>query len=166
MEESQTIFDGEEIVATLTQLGVTHVIWVPDSTTGRWETALANCQSIHLVRVCREGEAWPLAAGLLLGGQQPVVVMQSTGFFESGDALRNVAFDLRLPVFAIIGARNWLIPESSDSARGFTLPILQAWDIPFDVIAEVADKPLLSTRYEWARREQRPGIVVLAEGRG
>jgi len=58
--------------------------------------------ALTLLRVCREGEAWPLAAGLHLGGQSPLVIMQVTGLFESGDALRNVLFDLKLPIFAIL----------------------------------------------------------------
>ncbi len=44
-----------------------------------------------LVRVCREGEAWEVAAGLHLGGATPLVMIQCTGLFESGDAIRNVA---------------------------------------------------------------------------
>ena len=161
-----TLFQGDEIASTLSQLGVSHVVWVPDSTTGQWEAGLGKCKSVELLRVCREGEAWPLAAGLLLGGQRPIVVMQSTGLFESGDALRNIAFDLRMPIFAIIGARNWLIPESRDSAKRLVLPILQAWGLPFDLIESVEDKPLLAQRYQWTQREQSAGLVVLAEGKG
>jgi sulfopyruvate decarboxylase TPP-binding subunit len=92
------MFTGAEIVATLEELGITHVIWVPDSTTGPWETALESSRRLKLIRVCREGEAWPLAAGLHLGGASPLVIMQTTGMFESGDALRNVLFDLKLPI--------------------------------------------------------------------
>ena len=72
---------------------------------------------LSLVRVCREGEAWTIAAGLYLGGQRPLVVIQNTGLFESGDALRNVLFDLGLPLFALIGYRNYLVPDSPDTAR-------------------------------------------------
>ena len=161
-----TLFEGDELADTLSLLGVSHVVWVPDSTTGRWEPAFQASRSVSLVRVCREGEAWPLAAGLLLGGQRPLVVMQSTGLFESGDALRNIVFDLKLPLCAIIGARNWLIPESHDSAKRLILPILQAWGLPFDVIEQAEDKPLLAKRYQWTQQTQRAGFVVLAEGKG
>lgn len=161
-----SLFEGREIARTLSQLGVSHVVWVPDSTTGTWEAALDASDRVELVRVCREGEAWPLAAGLLLGGQHPIVVMQSTGLFESGDALRNIIFDLRLPIFAIIGARNWLIPESHDSAKRLVLPILQAWGLPFDLLETVEDKPRLAQRYQWTRQQQNAGFVVLAEGKG
>src|SRR5262245_32430304 len=106
------MFSGQEIAATLEELGISHVVWVPDSTTGPWEAALEASPALTLVRVCREGEAWPLAAGLFLGGKTPMVLVQTTGLFESGDALRNVLFDLKLPLFSLIGVRNGLVPDS------------------------------------------------------
>src|SRR4051794_27424747 len=105
------MFSGPEFVTALEELGVSHVVWVPDSTTGPWEAALGSSQQLTLVRICREGEAWPSAAGLYLGGKTPLVLMQCTGLFESGDALRNVLFDLKVPIFAVIGVRNALVAE-------------------------------------------------------
>lgn len=160
------MFTGEEIVATLEQLGVSHVVWVPDSTFGTWEADLEASTQLDLLRVCREGEAWPLAAGLQVGGASPVVMMQTTGLFESGDAMRNVLVDLQIPLFAIIGVRNWLIAESSDSARRFAEPIVRAWDLHHVWIAEESDKPRLCEHYETCRRTNRAGVVLMAEGKG
>ena len=97
------ILPAAEVVATIESLGVTHVVWLPDSAIGPWEGTLLKSRQLRLVPVCREGEAWTIAAGLYLGGQRPLVVIQNTGLFESGDALRNVLFDLGLPLFALIG---------------------------------------------------------------
>lgn len=156
------IFSGNEIVTEMTRMGISHVIWIPDSDLGQWESALES-SPIELVRICREGEAWPLAAGLLVGGQHPLVVMQTTGLFESGDALRNVAHDLKLPVFAMIGARNWLTPDSQDSAKTFGEPILHAWQIDYVVIESKADRPQLQSHYQRCQAEQKPGIVLMGE---
>ena len=98
------MFTGPEIVDELTAMSITHVVWVPDSVMGLWEPALESATTIRLIRVCREGEAWPLAAGLVIGGQFPLVLMQTTGLFESGDAMRNVIHDMRLPVFSLMMA--------------------------------------------------------------
>ena len=57
------MFTGRQIVEVLNDLGITHVVWVPDSTLGQWEDALVEAPSIDLVRVFREGEAWAVAAG-------------------------------------------------------------------------------------------------------
>ena len=122
------MFGGSEFSQIISDLGVSHVVWLPDSVIGLWEADL-TASSVQLIRVCREGEAWPLAAGLMMGGQRPLVMMQTTGLFESGDALRHVVYDLSLPVYAFIGARNALNVESKDSARRFTQPLLDAWQV-------------------------------------
>lgn len=160
------MFTGPEIVETLEQAGVSHVVWLPDSTLGPWEPDLESSSKLQLIRVCREGEAWPLAAGLLVAGQAPIVMMQTTGLFESGDAMRNVLFDLRLPVFAVIGARNWLIAESGDSAKRFTQAILQAWELDWVLIESEADKPKLAEHYRACTQAGQAGVVLLAEGSG
>lgn len=157
------MFTGTEVVAVLEELGVTHVIWVPDSTTGAWEKALASSAKLQLVRICREGEAWPLAAGLHMGGKSPLIIMQTTGLFESGDALRNVLFDLKLPIFALVGVRNGLAPQSRDSAKAFGEPIIQAWGINAVWIRVPAEIHLLSDHYLACQAANRPGMVLLAE---
>jgi len=156
------MFSGQEIVATLTGLGVSHVIWVPDSAMGPWEQSLESSADLRLIRGCREGETWPLAAGLMLGGASPVVIMQTTGLFESGDALRNVLFDLRLPVFAILGGRSWLVENSADSARRFTKPILRAWGIDYVLIESEADRPKLAEHYERCSSAGMAGAALVS----
>jgi len=157
------MFSGAEIVTSLQQLGVTDVAWLPDSAFGPWESAL-EASNMRLIRVCREGELWPLAAGLHLGGRSPVVMMQMTGLFESGDALRNVLFDLRVPVYAILGARSWLVEGTRDSAKRFTEPILAAWGIDYTLIARAEEQSVLATHYAECRHRQRPGAALIAEG--
>ena len=104
-----------------------------------------------------------MAAGLLVGGKAPLVMMQTTGLFESGDALRNVLFDMKLPVFALVGARNWLHRDSDDSARRFAEPILRAWEIDYVVIETPAEKPKLAEHYDRCRAAGRAGVVLMAE---
>ena len=79
------MFPGPRVASMIAELGISHVVWLPSSGLGPWEAALESSDSFQLIRVCREGEAWCVAAGLLLGGKQPLVIMQSTGLFESGE---------------------------------------------------------------------------------
>jgi sulfopyruvate decarboxylase TPP-binding subunit len=145
-------------------MGITHVVWGPDTATGPWEAALESSPGLTLIRVCREGEAWPLAAGLHLGGKSPLVVMQTTGLFESGDALRNVLFDLKLPIYSLIGVRNWLTAGSKDTARAFAEPILQAWGVDCVWLLAPEDNPKLAEHFRRCRAAGVPGIALLAEG--
>ena len=160
------MLSGPQIAALLAELGVTHVVWLPDSMLGGWETALGQAPDLKLVRVCREGEAWTLAAGLHLGGRRPLVVIQNTGLFESGDALRNVLFDMRLPLYAIVGYRSYLIENSPDTARRFTEPVLAAWGLDHVLIERPDKAPRLAEHYLACRSAGRPGVALLAEGRG
>jgi sulfopyruvate decarboxylase TPP-binding subunit len=161
---SPAIFSGREIADAIHRLEFTHVVWVPDSVLGLWEGELEAAEEFRLLRVCREGEAWPLAAGLHLGGKRPLVIMQCTGLFESGDALRNVLFDLKLPIVAIVGYRSYLVRPSSDSAKRFTEPILDAWGIDHRVVATEEDKPQLAAHLASCLQAEKPGVVLLAEG--
>ena len=118
------------------------------------------------MRVCREGEAWTIAAGLHLGGKRPIVAIQTTGLFESGDALRNVLFDLRLPLFAMIGYRNYLVPDSPDTARHFAEPILRAWGLDYVIVDSPHTLARLADHYRACQAARRPGVALLAEGKG
>lgn len=172
----------KQVVNVLENLGISHVVWLPDSTLGVWETALASSTRLRLVRVCREGEAWAVAAGLHLGGARPLVVMQNTGFFESGDSMRSALFDLGLPLYAIIGYRSYLLADanggetgkqpgtaasrSRDTACRFTEPVLAAWGLPHVLVKGPDDLPLFSEHYRACRDAERAGVTLWAEGKG
>ncbi|MGD9647553.1 MAG: thiamine pyrophosphate-binding protein [Pirellulales bacterium] len=158
------MFSGEAVAATLGKLGITHVVWLPDSALGPWEDAL-EASAVRLVRVCREGEAWAVAAGLYVGGARPLVMIQNTGLFESGDALRNVLFDLRVPLYALIGYRSYLVPNSPDTAKRFTEPILQAWGLDCILLERPESLAELVKHYQACQAEGRAGVALLAEGK-
>lgn len=160
------MFDGPSVVAALKDCGVSHVVWLPDSELGTWESAIIAPDGLPLIRVCREGEAITVAAGLMLGGRKPVVVIQCTGLFEAGDALRNVVHDLKLPLFLIVGVRNWYAHQegkSGDSCPVFTEPILQAWRIPYALLDRRHSSADLAQSYRQAQAEHRAAAVLIAE---
>jgi sulfopyruvate decarboxylase TPP-binding subunit len=159
------IYPAEKIVEILVDLGITHVVWLPDSAIGPWECALQGAEALRLVRVCREGEAWAIAAGLYLGGRRPLVMIQNTGLFESGDALRNALFDLGLPLLAVIGYRSALVPNSTDSARRFTEPVLDAWGLDYIVIQTAGELPRMGEHFRKCQAARKPGAVLIAEGK-
>ncbi len=114
----------------------------------------------------REGEAFVLAAGLYLGGQRPIIVIQCTGLFEAGDALRNVVHDLKLPLFMVIGVRSYNLHrqgKTADSCPVFTEPILRAWQVPYVVLEQSHSASDLSKAIREARSENRAGAALIAE---
>jgi sulfopyruvate decarboxylase TPP-binding subunit len=126
------MLDGPTVVRAIEAAGFTHVVWIPDSHLGTWENTLLESRLL-LVRPTREGEAVGVASGLLIGGAKPLVVMQCTGFFEAGDAVRNVVHDLNLPLKLIVGVRGWRahkVGKSADNCPRFAEPLVRAWDLP------------------------------------
>src|SRR5262245_47558284 len=131
------MLDGPSVAEALLSIGVTHVVWIPDSELGRWESALLADPRLKLIRVCREGEALAIAGGLLLGGQEAVAFIQCTGFFEAGDAFRNLVHDLQLPLFVLIGVRSWYAHRqghTTDTCPAFTEPVVRAWGVPYSLL--------------------------------
>ncbi len=93
-----------------------------------------------------------------------MVMMQTTGLFESGDALRNVLFDLRIPLFALIGYRSYLVEDSPDTARKFAEPILNAWGLSYELINGPDDLPKLTEHFRACQAAGKPGVCLIAEG--
>ena len=161
------MFSGEQVAALFTELGVTHVVTVPDSTIGKWGDAIAHSGTTRLVRVCREGEAWAVAAGLHFGGARPLVLIQCTGLFESGDSLRNVLHDWKIPVFSVIGYRSFLNQDTlpGDTCLVFTEPVLDAWKIAYKLITSPSEVGVIRDHYRACTAAQVPGAALIAEGK-
>ena len=161
------MFTGEQIAEVLDTIGITHVVTVPDSTIGQWQQAIEERGRSRIVRVCREGEAWEVAAGLALGGASPLVMIQCTGLFESGDALRNVLHDWKLPIFSIIGYRSYLNQDTlpGDTCLVFTEPVLDAWKVDYRLLTKPEQLSTIAEHYTACRDAKRAGAIVVAEGK-
>jgi sulfopyruvate decarboxylase TPP-binding subunit len=154
---------GLTIATAMREAGFSHVVWIPDSHLGTWDAALVTEYGPNLLRVTREGEAVGLAAGLMLGRAKPLVLMQCTGFFEAGDAIRNVAHDLKLPLKMLVGVRSWRAFQSgstTDTCPAFTEPIVDAWQLPRDWFDPVGQTEAELTR-ALLRLNQHAGAAVL-----
>src|SRR5687768_14626556 len=154
------------VVAALEAAGFTHLVWIPDSHLGTWDAALAGSK-LAPIRVCREGEAVGVAIGLMLGGARPLVAIQCTGFFEAGDAVRNAAHDLKLPLKLIVGvrgARAALAGKTADNCPHFAEKVVAAWELPharFDP-AE-ADSKALAAALKALVDQPTPAAILWAE---
>jgi sulfopyruvate decarboxylase TPP-binding subunit len=161
------VFSGEQIAELLEELGVTHIVTVPDSSVGQWQTAIESRGATKIVRVCREGEAWQVAGGLHLGGTRPLVMIQCTGLFESGDALRNTIHDWKLPIFSMIGYRSYLNQDTlpGDTCLVFTEPMLDAWKIDYRLLTKPAQFGEIAEHYHACRNAGTAGAILVAEGK-
>jgi sulfopyruvate decarboxylase TPP-binding subunit len=160
------MLDGPIAVSTFRECGITHVVWLPDTALGAWDAALSAATDLQLIRVCREGEAFAVAAGLIIGGKKPIVLVQCTGLFEAGDSLRNVVHDMGLPVFFIVGVRSYYAHRqgmSNDSCAVFSEPIIKAWQIPYVIFEERDGQAELVKTIRRAQAANQPMAILLAE---
>ena len=150
------------ILDQLHENGVTHVVWLPDSETNFMFKELTADPTLEIVPICREGESIAIAAGLWVGGKRPVVMIQNTGLFESGDSVRGLALDVGLPLVIMIGYRGWTRHGvTGDSAARFTEPILHAWGVNYYLVESDADAERISAAFEEARRTERPVACLI-----
>jgi sulfopyruvate decarboxylase TPP-binding subunit len=155
---------ARNVVDALVDCGATHVVWLPDTESGFLYETLADEPRLKLVPVCREGEAVPIAAGLLVSGQKPVVIIQSTGLYESGDSLRGMAIDYQIPLLLLVGYRGYEGGKpSDDSAATYLEPILKAWGVPYYLIDSDSSLDAIPRAYRQA--QERPGPVAVLVGR-
>jgi sulfopyruvate decarboxylase TPP-binding subunit len=164
MAVSPGTLQAATVLDELRSCGVTHVVWLPDSETGYMYQAMLESE-LTLVPICREGESVAVAAGLIMGGKRPVVLIQSTGFYESGDSIRGLALDLHLPLLFMIGYRGYQGRGRPpvDSAARFLEPILDTWGIPHYTVESDATCHYISEAYEQAAAQRHPAAVLMGK---
>lgn len=162
MTTHSTSLTAVRILDQLKKCGITHIIWLPDSESRFMYEAMMSQHALTLVPICREGEAIAIAAGLMLGGKEPVVLHQNTGFFESGDSVRGLALDLQLPLLLLIGYRGWQRNTPlTDSAAIFIEPILDTWGIKHYLVEADEDVERISMGYKQAHETNKPVAILI-----
>ena len=172
------------LVERLVALGITHAVGIPDNDTAEVFDRVRAHPMIRLLTVTREGEAFAIAAGLWIGGQQPVVVVQNTGLLESGDSLRGTAGRMGVPLLCLVGYRGYakmvapragttsgaldaemLTRPDVDSVALLTEPTLTAWGVPYwHHVSDNDTDTVIPSAFETASRQSQPTAVLLTRG--
>ena len=159
--------DAAIILEELKKQQVTHVVGLPDNGSRALFERLWSDDAIEVLGVTREGEAFAIASGLYLGGSKPVVIIQNTGFFETGDAYRGTAHNMGIPLVMLIGYRGLKTMEPGaervDSAATFFEPTLKAWEIPYSIMSCDDDvRRCVAAAFERAEASSMPAALLLA----
>ena len=162
MTTHEVVLHPASVVEELKKNNITHVVWLPDSETNFMYQLLTGEPSLDLVPVCREGETMAIAAGLWVGGKRPIVLIQNTGIFESGDSIRGLGLDVNQPLVMLVGYRGWSRHGiTNDSAARFIEHILHAWNINYYLIETDEDADRISVAIAEADRTQKPVAVLV-----
>jgi sulfopyruvate decarboxylase TPP-binding subunit len=162
MTTHEVVLHPASVVEELKKNDISHVVWLPDSETNFMYQLLTGEPSLSLVPVCREGETMAIAAGLWVGGKRPIVLIQNTGIFESGDSIRGLSLDLNQPLVMLVGYRGWSRHGiTNDSAARFIEHILHAWGINYYLIETDEDADRISIAIAEAERTSKPVAVLV-----
>lgn len=165
------------ILDTFKQIGITHVVGLPDNSTAALFHELADDPDIYLVTVTREGEAFATAAGLWIGGQRPLIVIQNTGLLESGDALRGTLIRMRVPVICLVSYRGYkslpqppppLTPDELsrrdvDSVAVLLEPTLHAWALSYELVGDNTDLEKIISAQQRALEQNFPHVIIITD---
>ena len=156
---------AEKIVNELKKQEITHAVGVPDNGSARIYECLRAEPGIEVITVTREGEAFAIASGLYVGGKKPVIIIQNTGFLESGDAIRGTVVNMQVPVVVFIGYRGYHNRDTDgqwiDSVATFLEPTLKAWNLPYEMLETDSDVPCIARAFEEAAETSLPTVVLL-----
>ncbi len=157
---------------------VDFVIGLPDNTSAALFELVEHDPSIRRIGVTREGEAFALAAGIWIGGQRPVVLIQNTGLLESGDSFRGTVMRMRIPLLCLITWRGYgtlegvplgrepatpdlLSRHDLDSAAVVTEPTVRAWGLAHDYLHEDQDLSKVAAAFQKAEADRCPVALLI-----
>ena len=169
-QTSLDMIQARLILEELMRLGVTHIIGLPDNGSRSLFDLLFEHDDIEVMLVSREGEAFAIASGLLVGGARPLVLIQNTGLLEAGDAFRGTAYNMGLPLVMLIGYRGYGGHREGrtriDTAATFLEPTLDAWSIPYTIATSDEDVGQIGGAFVKAKETSLPTAVVLGTQTG
>jgi sulfopyruvate decarboxylase TPP-binding subunit len=147
-------------------LGITHVVTVPDTHQRTLIDRLLKDESINVVIVSTEDEAIGINAGLYMGGAVPMMLIQQLGIFAGVNALRGIALDMNVPTFILAGlfGRDVTKPtdaESQQRAVRLVEPLLDALGVPHYAIDGPDDVGLIRTAFDQSRETHGPAVVFV-----
>ena len=152
-------------ISVLKQLhmnGVTHIVSLPDTESNFLHSRIDSDPDFSLISVAREGECVPIAAGLWIGGQKPIVMIQNTGLLESGDSVRGLALDVNFPVVIFVGYRGWTRNgKIKDSAAILTEPTLNAWGLQYYLVESDLDVSKITEAFKQAYMKNQPIVLLI-----
>jgi len=145
-----------------------HLGWilsVPDTHQKSVLAALDKERTIRVLTCATEDEAVAIAAGLHVGGEPVVLMIQHAGLYASVNTLRGVALDGRVPTFYMIGLlgreKDREPRESRHSMVRYCEPLLDLFGVPHARLEGPNDVHLIPEYYRLSRERRGPAVVLV-----
>lgn len=160
---------ASSMLAQLQAVGVTHTVTVPDWVQFALHKRLAEAASgIRNVFAASEDQALTTAAGLHVGGEVPVVLVQNQGLYKCINTLRAVCLDAGVPMVFLVGqfgreAENVGQPMTASRRSMVRLlePVVDALGIRRWTLDDEADVPCIAEAFAHARSAETAAVVIV-----
>jgi sulfopyruvate decarboxylase TPP-binding subunit len=153
------------IVRELQALGITHVINVPDTHQRTVLSELARQSQIRLLTACTEDEAIAINAGLYIGGQRPMLLIQQVGLLAALNNVKGISMDAQIPTCMLVGyfGRDVTRTARDNAARAVHLiePTLDTWGVPYFPLERPDDLPAIATAYQHSLQHLGPSVILV-----
>ena len=127
--------------------------------------ALDKEDSLRVITCATEDEAATMAAGLYMGGEPVMLMIQHAGLYASVNTLRGVAMDGKIPMFYMIGLlsreKDKDPKESRHSMVRFAEPLLDTFSVPHARLEGPNDVHLIPEYYRLSRQRKGPAVVLV-----
>jgi sulfopyruvate decarboxylase TPP-binding subunit len=141
------------------------VLSVPDTHQKTVLAALDKERDIKVLTFATEDEATTAAAGLYIGGEPCVLMIQHAGLYASVNTLRGVAMDGKVPVFYMIGLlqreKDKDPKDSRHSMVKFAEPLLDVFSVPHARLEGPDDVHLIGEYFKKSRERRGPAAVLV-----
>ncbi|HXU87275.1 MAG TPA: thiamine pyrophosphate-binding protein [Methylomirabilota bacterium] len=145
-----------------------HLGWilsVPDTHQKSVLAALDKERALRVLTCSTEDEANAIAAGLWIGGEPVIVMIQHAGLYASINTLRGVAMDGRVPIFYMIGLlsreKDKDPRESRHSMVRYCEPILDLFGVPHARLEGPNDVQRIPEYFRLSRERRGPAAVLV-----
>src|SRR5215510_8536219 len=136
------------------------ILSVPDTHQKTVLAALDKEDQLRVITCATEDEATTIAAGLYMGGEPCMLMIQHAGLYASINTLRGVAMDGRVPVFYMIGLlsreKDKDPLESRHSMVRFCEPLLDTFSVPHARLEGPDDLHYIPEYFRLSRERRGP----------
>ena len=141
------------------------ILSVPDTHQRTVLAALPKEEALRVLTCSTEDEATAIAAGLWIGGEPCVLMIQHAGLYASVNTLRGVAMDGRVPMFYMIGLlsreKDRDPRESRHSMVRYCEPLLDTFGVPHARLEGPDDLHRIPEYFRLSRERRGPAVVLV-----
>ena len=157
---------GRDILEAIKASGIEFVVSLPDITTSEGLLRpLASDPALRHVRVCKEDEGIAICAGLSFCGRRGLMMMQSTGMYDSVNAIRAVAVEYNLPICMLVGLQGALADEDPRASPKHIVrvaqPVLDALGVTHHLLQHAEDVSKIRPAIDHAYAASEPMALLI-----